>query len=64
MRASGIVVVKRATSHSFRHSFATYLLEASDDIRSVHELLGQDDASTTLIDTHVPNKGGLGVRSP
>ena len=56
--------MKRATSHGFRHSFATHLLEARDGIRTVHELLGQDDASTTLIDTYVPNNGGLGVRSP
>ena len=62
VRASG--VIKRATSHSFRHSFATHLLEASYDIRTVQELLGHDDVSTTMIYTHVLNKGGLGVKSP
>ena len=62
VKESGIA--KRATSHSFRHSFATHLLEASYDIRTVQELLGHDDVSTTMIYTHVLNRGGLGVRSP
>ena len=62
VRASG--VAKAASCHTFRHSFATHLLENGYDIRTVQELLGHKDVATTMVYTHVLNKPGIGVRSP
>ena len=62
IRASGMV--KPGSCQTFRHSFATHLLEDGYDIRTVQELLGHKDVSTTMIYTHVIQKEGKGVRSP
>jgi site-specific recombinase XerD len=62
--ALGARLAKRVTCHTFRHSFATHLIEGGYDIRTVQELLGHRDVTTTMIYPHVLSRGGLGVVSP